>query len=359
MLVQVAIASERDFDFGRFLDLLGMDDIVLSVSPDDVSDAWGFYRGKHSVSMFTIERIGTGYILSMDRIASYEDYRFFPYLVDTLSMYLTDSPYREEDDGASQIFDEEWVAESIGEEIAYMKCVLSLGLKYYLTLPIDETFVYVSDDVLNSMGVTIYSSTPRIYGYVIYMLRHDLLPSDEIIDETMCTDDEIQVDVPQHVSIGTVLSWQTDGSETSESYCKEDVDLLLTIAERYERGEEIEGVVLNDIGTIYEYGIGLERNPDEAIRWYKEAIRQGDLLYAPTSLGDIYRRGLGHVKSNLTLALEAYMKSEDPYAWYRIGQSFEEGWTTEPDIDKAMQFYRKAAAVGHHLALKRLECEEE
>jgi hypothetical protein len=24
-----------------------------------------------------------------------------------------------------------------------------------------------------------------------------------------------------------------------------------------------------------------------------------------------------------------------------------------------MQFYRKAAAVGHHLALKRLECEEE
>jgi TPR repeat protein len=65
------------------------------------------------------------------------------------------------------------------------------------------------------------------------------------------------------------------------------------------------------------------------------------------------------VKSNLTLALEAYMKSEDPYAWYRIGQSFEEGWTTEPDIDKAMPFYRKAAAVGHHLALKRLECEEE
>jgi hypothetical protein len=359
MLVQVAIASERDFDFGRFLDLLGMDDIVLSVSPDDVPNAWGFYRGKHSVSMFTIERIGTGYILSMDRIASYEDYRFFPYLVDTLSMYLTDSPYSEEDDGAFQIFDEEWVAESIGEEIAYMKCVLSLGLKYYLTLPIDETFVYVSDDVLNSMGVTIYSSTPRIYGYVIYMLRHDLLPSDEIIDETMCTDDEIQVDVPQHVSIGTVLSWQTDGSETTESYCKEDVDLLLTIAERYERGEEIEGVVLNDIGTIYEYGIGLERNPDEAIRWYKEAIRRGDLLYAPTSLGDIYRRGLGHVKSNLTLALEAYMKSEDPYAWYRIGQSFEEGWTTEPDIDKAMQFYRKAAAVGHHLALKRLECEEE
>ena len=222
MLVQVAIASERDFVFGRFLDLLGMDDIVLSVSPDDVPDAWGFYRGNLSVSMFTIERVGTGYILSMDRIASYEDYRFFPYLVDTLSMYLTDSPYSEGEDGAFQIFDEEWVAESIGEEIAYMKCVLRLGLKYYLTLPIDETFVYVSEDVLNGMGVTMYSSTPRIYGYVIYMLRHDLLPSDEVIDETMCTDDEIQVDVPQHVSIGTVLSWQTDGSETTESYCRGD-----------------------------------------------------------------------------------------------------------------------------------------
>lgn len=56
----------------------------------------------------------------------------------------------------------------------------------------------------------------------------------------------------------------------------------------------------------------------------------------------------------MRLAVEAYSRSEDPYAWYRIGQSYEEGWNGEKDMGKAMAFYRKAADARHHLALKRL-----
>lgn len=357
MLQQVTIASNNDFVFQEFQKLLGMDDLVLSITPDDVPDAWGFYRKEKSNTLFIIEGSGDEYTLSMDCMASYDDYCLFPYLVDTLSTYLCDEPYEEEGVGAFKLFDEEWREDTIGEEIAYLKCMLSVGVKYYIELPISDDFPYVSESILHNFGVSINSSTPRIYGYVNYMLRHGLLLSNDERDEVEL--DDVYVDVPQHESIGIVHSWQTDGAVTTESYSQEDVDLLIELGNEYKQGKNVEGVVLNDIGTIYENGIGTERNAELAIYWYKEAMKQGDRIYAPTSLGDIYRRGLDTIKPDLNLALEAYRQSDDPYAWYRIGQSYEEGWTGETDMEQAMKWYQKAAAVGHHLALKRLDCEDE
>ena len=94
-----------------------------------------------------------------------------------------------------------------------------------------------------------------------------------------------------------------------------------------------------------------------------KAYKQGDKLYAPTNLGDLYRKGCGTVASNLKKAFEAYLKkafeayqlSIDPYAHYRIGQAYEEGWMCEPDMEKAMKWYQLAAKEGHHLAIKRLK----
>lgn len=357
MLVQVTIESKERFDFEEFKELLGIEDLVLAVSPDEESVIWGFYRGKLSTTLFLVERTSDQYVLSMDMLASYDDYRLFPYLLDTLCSYLTGESYCVEGKNVFQIYDEDWMAYTIGEEIAYLKCVLKLGHGHYISLPIPDTPQCITEKILNRYGVTIYSSTPRIYGYIQYLLRHDYLAEDDgVMDEEA---EETMVDVPQHVSIGTVLSWQTDGSETTESYSAEDVKLLLSIAERYRNGEPFDGVVLNDIGTIYEYAIGVARNAEEAVYWFKEAIKQGDMLYAPTSLGDIYRRGLDCIESDLAHALDAYRQSIDPYSWYRIGQSYEEGWMSEPDMQKAMEYYHKAANVGHHLALRRLESDDD
>lgn len=44
---------------------------------------------------------------------------------------------------------------------------------------------------------------------------------------------------------------------------------------------------------------------------------------------------------------------DKPDAWYRIGQSFEEGWVEAPNMEIAMQWYKKAAAAHHHLAIER------
>ncbi len=355
MLYQINIPSDQPFDFSRFRQMLGAERLALSISPDEIPDAWGFYREGLSATLFTLERRAGEYLLSMDCLATYEDYRFFPYLVDTLSSYLCDTPYLSETgESAYKVFDEEWIEYCIGEEVAYLKCLLSVGQKYYIELPLSDASPYVTESLLNEFGVTVHSSTPRIYGYIHYLLRNGLVPEDAEREEMVLEEDE--VDVPQHVSIGVVKSWQTDGAETSESYSMDDVRLLLSIGQAYlTEGKQVPGVVLNDIGTVYEHGLGVKQEIPEAIRWYREAIQNGDRYYAPTNLGDIYRRGLLDGRRDATRALEAYHQSEDPYAWYRIGQAFEEGWTGAADLDSAMVWYRKAAAAGHHLALDRLK----
>lgn len=353
MLQQISICSSKEFNFKEFGILLGIKNLVLSISPEDIPGAWGFYREGVSTTLFSIEQGNDCYVLSMDSFATYEDYEFFPYLVDTLNACLCEKPFLSEDGkNAFQTFDEEWIEYCIGEEVAYLKCLLSIGQKYYIELPLSDSFPYITESLLNEFGVTLHSSSPRIYGYIQYMLRHGLVPEDDEREEMNAEDEE--VDVPQHESIGIVRSWQTDGAETSESYSKEDVAILLSIAHEYEKGKSVPGVVLNDIGTVYEHGLAVAADIPQAIRWYKEAIKQGDRYYAPTNLGDIYRRGLLTGEREPRLAIEAYLLSEDPYAWYRIGQSCEEGWINKPDLSSAMPWYRKAAAAGHHLAIKRL-----
>jgi len=356
MVLEVNIESSIAFSFEKFAGLLGIDSIALAFSPDDDADIWGFYFVNQSTTLFTIEQYDGLCILAIDKLASYEDYRLFPYLADTLCIMLTGEKFLAEGKSAFETFNEEWAEYNIGEEIAYLKCLLSINCKYYFSQPLTDDYQYLAKGILKKVGVTLNSSTPRIYGYICYMQKHGMIPVDKMVDEPAGNqDDEINVEVPQHNSIGTVKSWQTDGSETTESYSKEDVDLLLELAENYVKGDaRLEGVVLNDIGTIHEHGIGTPVNPDLAIRWFKEAIKRGDYLYAPTNLGDIFRKGLGHIEKDLTEATNYYMKSEDPYAWYRIGQSYEEGWTEAPNMGMAMEYYHKAAKAGHHLAIKRL-----
>ena len=126
------------------------------------------------------------------------------------------------------------------------------------------------------------------------------------------------------------------------------------MVDEYDGGLQLQGVVLNDIGTIHQEGIGIPMDGEEAIYWFTEAYEAGDTLYAPTNLGDLYRKGCGKVKPNLKKAFEAYLLSTDPYAHYRIGQAYEEGWMGRLDMELAMKWYHKAAEEGHHLAIKRL-----
>ena len=353
MNTALLIHSQNPLAFEDFQTYLEIPNLVLDfISEMPESIHWYFHREGQSTTLFAINYHLQGtYEVSVDNLASYDDLRFFPYLVDSLAKFLQGTLDFE---NIYEELNEEWVEDTISEEIASLKATLSILPQYFVSQPLDD-LAYVSLEALRDFGVNLHSSTPRIYGYVQYLMRHHLLPCLKDWDEMNMpdTDEEVEVDIPQHEAIGRVKSWQLDGSETYETYSQEDVEHLLSLANEYKKGNPLHGVVLNDIGTIHQEGIGMPVNGEEAIYWFKEAYQQGDKLYAPTNLGDLYRKGCGSIEPCLKKAFEAYQLSIDPYAHYRIGQAYEEGWICEPDIEKAMKWYQLAAEEGHHLAIKR------
>ena len=350
------IHSEKTFVFEDFLSYMEIPNLVIdftSETPDSLH--WYFHREGQSTTLFALNfNREDMYEVSIDNLASYEDLKFFPYLVDSLAKFLNGKMELEK---IYEELNEEWIEETIAEEIANLKASLTILPQYFIAQPMDD-LCYVSLDALADFGVNLHSSTPRIYGYIQYLMRNHLLPCLNDWSEMETpeeADEEMEVDVPQHVAIGRVKSWQLDGSETYETYSQEDVEHLLSLAQSYKQGKPLHGVVLNDIGTLHQEGVGIPVDGESAIYWFTEAYQNGDKLYAPTNLGDLYRKGCGIVEANLPKAFQSYQLSIDPYAHYRIGQAYEEGWISSPDLEKAMKWYKQAAEEGHHLAIKRMK----
>ncbi len=358
MTTSVTIYSAKEFRHDAFLDYADIPGLLLHCCGTDEEGAvvcWFFARENISTTLFMLQKTEEGYELHVDNLAAYDDLRFFPYLADTVTKFLDGEIADIQSDSLYKSFDEEWVSDTISEEIAMLKGTLSIVSQYFPALPMTEQ-CYISLDTLRDFGVNLHSSTPRIYGYVQYMMRNGLAPCGEPARLPDC-DETIEVDIPQHTPIGRVKSWQLDGCETYETYSQEDVELLFSLADEHSKGKHLHGVVLNDIGTLFHEGVGIEKDGEKAIFWFNEAYKAGDTLYAPTNLGDLYRKGCGEIKPSLHKAYEAYKKSTDPYAHYRIGQAYEEGWTGTPNMEKAMLWYEQAAREGHHLAIKRMKRE--
>lgn len=358
------IHSSAALDFKAYLQFMSMSDRVELAfqRPTEEGHEWYFYRPLSSTTAFIITfQKPDRYIISMDCLASVDDYKFFPYLVDSLAQHLKGKIEElDETETIYQRLNEEWMEETIADEIARIKGTLTIFPKYYICQSLVGA-AYVSTQALGRFGVTLTSATPRIYGYIQHLMLHDLIPiatQEEIAYENshpmVDAEEDYDVDIPQHQSIGRVKSWQLNGEETFESYSKEDVDLLLNLAVKYLNGAKIDGVVLNDIGTIYQEGIGTTQDGEIAAKWFQRAYNEGDTLYAPTNLGDLYRKGGVNVEKSLPKAFAYYQKSTDPYSFYRIGQAYEEGWIDIPNQDMATVWYHKAAEAGHHLALKKL-----
>ena len=350
MTSSIIINADKEFCCDEFLRYADIPDLTLYAT---APQSWFFVREGISTTMFLLQGIEDGYVLFVDNLAAYSDLRLFPYLADSVARFLGGSI--DGDDALYLTYGEEWVEDVISEEIAMLKGVLSVASRYYLSLPLVAD-AYVTLSAFYEFGVNLHSSTPRIYGYMQYMMLNGLSPTGEMEDSCF-SEDTMEVDIPQHEPVGRVKSWQLDGSETYETYSREDVEHLLALADEYRAGRLLHGVVLNDIGTLYHEGVGVAVDGASAIYWFREAVKAGDTLYAATNLGDLYRKGCGEIAVSLPDALAAYRLSVDPYAHYRIGQAYEEGWTGEKKFDEAMRWYRRAAAEGHHLAMRRLRRE--
>ena len=111
----------------------------------------------------------------------------------------------------------------------------------------------------------------------------------------------------------------------------------------------------NDIGHIYEKGLGREVDLDLAMNWYRRAAEDG-LGFAMSNVGRLHEEGLG-VEPDLVAAADWYRRSATDGSrtgMFNLGRMHEDGTGVEQsDVLAAMLFF-VAEEKGHEDAGARL-----
>lgn len=113
-----------------------------------------------------------------------------------------------------------------------------------------------------------------------------------------------------------------------------------------------------DLGNMYFNGTGVEENHEEAVKWFRKSAEQGSYR-GQYALGTMYYLGTG-VEKNYAEAVKWYRKAAEHgnfNAMELLGSMFEQGKGVEQDYDEAVTWYKKVAEQGYtgsKEALKRL-----
>lgn len=104
------------------------------------------------------------------------------------------------------------------------------------------------------------------------------------------------------------------------------------------------------IGRCYALGEGVEIDSIEAQRWMEQAADTDEELTP-------YQKQLN---AEAIAIVTRQAEKGDPYAQYFLGLIYEDGKYTERDLDKAIEWFEKAAAQGHNKAKEHYEalCKE-
>lgn len=103
-------------------------------------------------------------------------------------------------------------------------------------------------------------------------------------------------------------------------------------------------LALNNMGELYQYGLGVSQNDQKAFELYLKSSAQGNRK-GQYLAGYFYEQGRATTK-NYTKALELYRKSADQgyaQAQNAMGYMYEFGYGVKSDVDQALTWYRKAA----------------
>lgn len=111
---------------------------------------------------------------------------------------------------------------------------------------------------------------------------------------------------------------------------------------------------LPEIGNIYELGgRDVERNDDEALRWYERSIEKTNDSRAHLAIGRIC---LKRKRSRDELERAIYhfsLLDDEPGALFALGMIYEQGLGTAVDWDEALTYYERSVDLGHIMAKKR------
>ncbi len=124
----------------------------------------------------------------------------------------------------------------------------------------------------------------------------------------------------------------------------------------YRKGADVgDGGAMFNIGACYTQGRGVEQDMDQAVHWYRKGADVGD-GHAMSNLGVCYEKGLG-VEQDLDQAVHWYRKGADVGnggAMSNLGFCYAQGRGVEQDLDQAVHWYRKGADVGDGRAMSNL-----
>ena len=87
--------------------------------------------------------------------------------------------------------------------------------------------------------------------------------------------------------------------------------------------------------------------------WYERSADLGN-DFARSNLADVLRKGTQGYPKDLKRAFELYKACGLPYAFYRVGEFYENGWAVEKDLELAKEYYRVAYRENHPLAKRKL-----
>ena len=111
----------------------------------------------------------------------------------------------------------------------------------------------------------------------------------------------------------------------------------------------------NLLGIWYNKGIGIEKNYELALEWYKKSSEQ-EYAEAYSNLGDLYYYGEG-VGEDLEKAVEYYTigaNLNSPICMYNLAYCYYSGEGVEKDERKAFDLYKKSAELGYCPAQEEL-----
>lgn len=139
---------------------------------------------------------------------------------------------------------------------------------------------------------------------------------------------------------GDILK-RADSAFNSKDYSKA-LALLKPLAEKGNPRAQ------NGLGLIYDRGLGVPKNLNEASKWYRKAAEQGYIL-AQSYLGSMYAKGEGVPKDSAKAAKwyrEAAKKGND-FAQYNLALMYVKGEGVSQDYKVAYRWIRKAAEQGY------------
>lgn len=113
---------------------------------------------------------------------------------------------------------------------------------------------------------------------------------------------------------------------------------------------------MEPLGYLYEMGLGTHQDCEQAIRWYKKAIREGGVAVAMNNLGYMYE--LGHcVPRNYKIAKQLFENAASTGgfdAMNNLGYLYQYGRGVDRDYEQALEWYSKAVAGGNARAMANL-----